>query len=294
VLGLEQVQCVLDAKAILGEGPSWDKERKVLYWVDILGKSFHVYNPADGTNQIIDVGQYVGAVVPRQSGGVILALQHGFYAYDFTAGALTELSDPEKHLPDNRFNDGKCDAAGRFWAGTMRIDDTGKEAALYCLEPDLTVRKVLTGVGTSNGIAWSPDNSKMYYIDSPTRLVMEYAFDLDTGSLRNPRVAVVLEPGTFMPDGMTIDEEGMLWVAEWGGYRVGRWNPATGQRLESLEVPVSKVSSCIFAGENMDEMYITTASVGTSEEDLRKYPLTGGVFHWKAGLKGAPTYSFGG
>ncbi|MBP1993437.1 SMP-30/gluconolactonase/LRE family protein [Paenibacillus eucommiae] len=285
---------VLDAKAALGEGPSWDAERKLLYWVDITRESFHAFNPVTGTDEVFQVGQQVGAVVPRRSGGVILAMQQGFYAYDFTSGALTPLGDPEEHLPNNRFNDGKCDAAGRFWAGTMRMNEHGSDGTLYCLEPDLTIRPVLSGLAVSNGIAWSSDNRKMYFIDSLTRVVMEYEFDLESGTLSNGRAAVQLEEGPSLPDGMTIDEEGMLWVAEWDGYRVGRWNPNTGELLQSVEVPSARVTSCVFAGENMDNIYITTSRKDLSDEELRLQPLAGGLFHYKAQVRGAATYSFGG
>lgn len=291
---MSELELVIDARATLGEGPSWDAKNQLLYWVDIRGKKVHIYDPKSNNSRSIDTGQQVGALVPRDSGGLILAMQQGFYALDVETGELTGIADPEEHLPNNRFNDGKCDAAGRFWAGTMDNDEVATTGALYCLEKDLTVRKIFDQVGISNGIAWESDNKTMYYIDTPTRQVVAFDFDLDSGTLSNKRVVVHFPEGEGFPDGMTIDAEEMIWVAHWGGYQLSRWNPRTGEKLESIPVPAANVSSCVFGGENLDELYITTARKGLDEDTLSKYPHTGGVFRLKTKVKGSPTYRFGG
>ncbi|WP_409344476.1 SMP-30/gluconolactonase/LRE family protein [Paenibacillus sp. MBLB4367] len=288
------LQVVLDAKVTLGEGPSWEPGSNRLYWVDILGRQLHIYDPATGSDDTVDVGQLIGAVVPRQSGGVVMALQNGFHTYDFETKQLTPIGDPEADKAHTRFNDGKCDAAGRFWAGTMSLNDSPKQGALYCLETDGSIRKVIDGVTCSNGIAWNPDNTVMYYIDSPTRQVVAHDYDLATGGISNPRVVVQLADEDGVPDGMTSDSEGMLWVAVWGGWRVSRYNPETGEQLARIDVPAEKVTSCVFTGDKLNELYITSARTGIDEEGLAKQPLAGGLFRVKTDIQGSPTYAYGG
>jgi sugar lactone lactonase YvrE len=290
------VELVIDAKATLGEGPCWDAKTERLYWVDILEKRVHLYDPLQQTNEIIQLDQYVGAVVVRQSGGLILALQHGFYSYQEESKAWTAIADPESERINNRFNDGKCDAAGRFWAGTMSMKEGIEKntGALYCLEKDLRVRKALSQISTSNGITWSPDNQKMYYIDSPTKQVVAYDYDLESGSLRNLSVVVSIPENGGFPDGMTIDAEGMLWIAQWDGYQVSRWNPHTGKLLETVTIPAARVTSCVFGGKALNELYITTARTGLDEAALKQQPDAGGVFRVKTNTTGLPTHLFGG
>ena len=166
--------------------------------------------------------------------------------------------------------------------------------SLYCLDTDLTVRKVLDKVTVSNGLAWSPDNTKMYYIDTATRKVVSFDYDLSSGNIKNKREVISIPEDTGKPDGMTIDEDGMLWIAHWGGYRVSRWNPKTGQLLQKVSVPAAQTSSCVFGGQNRSELFITTARTGLDQEELKKYPYSGGLFRVKTGVRGCPTYKFKG
>ena len=175
------VELVVDAGALVGEGSLWNSAEQLLYWVDIMGCKLHVHDPAGGGDRVMDVGQPVGTVVVRASGGLMLALKDGFAAFDPASGELTILDDPEADLPENRFNDGKCDPAGRFWAGTMAIDPVEGAGALYCMDTDLSVRKVLGDVSISNGIVWSLDNARMYFIDSLRYDVLAYDYDVETG-----------------------------------------------------------------------------------------------------------------
>jgi sugar lactone lactonase YvrE len=285
-------ELILDARAKLGEGALWDARRQVLYWVDILKNALHVYDPLAQADRVIDVGQYAGTVVPRRAGGVMLALQHGFASLDLETEELDLIHDPEPHLPGNRFNDGKCDPAGRFWAGTMALDFTPNAGRLYCLDPDLSVRVVLGNVTISNGIVWRPDHTTMYYIDTPTRQVDAFDYDVETGQIENRRVVVRVPEEMGLPDGMAIDSEGMLWVAQWEGYGVSRWDPATGRLLQSVDVPVGQVTSCAFGGENLDQLYITTARVELSAEQLKAQPLAGGLFRADVGVTGLPAFEF--
>lgn len=291
---MNKPELVMDAKAILGEGPCWDEHRQVLYWVDILGMNVHIYDPEKQTDQVIPTGQYVGAAVPRKDGGVVMALKSGFFGHDPEHGGLTRLADdPEPHLPGNRFNDGKCDAAGRFWAGTMDMQEREASGALYCLETDGAVRKVEDRIGISNGIAWDADHRTMYYIDTMHRMVAAYDFDLDSGSVRNKRMAVDFAHEIGYPDGMTIDEEGMIWVAHWDGYQVSRWNPKTGRKLASLSLPVARVTSCAFGGKQRNELYITTARHNGIAEEHENQPCAGGLFRVELPVRGTPTYRYG-
>ena len=290
----ESLKLVVDVKATLGEGPCWDAANQLFYWVDIEQKKLHIHDPKTQSNSFIQLPQRVGAAVLRASGGIILALQNGFYSLDLETEVLTAILDPEDQITTNRFNDGKCDAAGRFFAGTMSVTDDPERGSLYCLNPDLTCSKVLEHISISNGIAWSPDNKIIYYIDSPTRQVVAFDYDLATGTVSNKRVAITIPEGGGSPDGMTSDEEGMLWVAQWNGWQVSRWNPHTSELIEVIPVPVAKVTSCSFGGEHLDILYITTASVNIGPEGDPEQPLAGSVFSIKTKVKGAPTFTFGG
>lgn len=283
-----------DTRGTLAEGPCWDERNQLLYWVDIKEKEVHIYDPASSSDRKIGVGQFAGAVVLKKSGGAVAVLHKGFYSIDLETEKVTHIATPKSHPETNRFNDGKCDAAGRFWAGTCELSEKEPLGELYCLEPDHTVRTVLTGVYISNGISWSPDNTTMYYIDSPTRVVMAYDYDLASGTISNGRVAVRIPEGGGFPDGMTTDVEGMIWVAQWGGWQVSRWNPNTGEMIDAVPIPVERVSSCIFGGPNMDELYITTAKPDPADPKADEQPYAGGIFRVKAGIKGLPSYRFGG
>jgi sugar lactone lactonase YvrE len=277
---MNDVQLVLDARAQLGEGVIWDARRQVLYWVDITGHKLHEFNPATNADRDWDIGQQVGTVVPRRSGGVMLAVTDGFAAFDLNTGKLTSIAKPEPPVKEARFNDGKCDPAGRFWAGTMSRQGTG---CLYCLDANHRVRTMLDHVWTSNGIVWSLDQRTMYYIDTKLQRVDAFDYDLATGTITNRRVAVPIPVDQGRPDGMTLDAEGMLWVAHWEGGRVTRWNPVTGKLLATIRLPVARVTSCAFGGANFDRLFITTAQ-----------PDGGGVFVATPGARGLPAEEYAG
>jgi sugar lactone lactonase YvrE len=284
-----QVELVLDVKATLGEGPCWDHRTGLLYWVDIAGMKVMIHHPISGENRTIQLDQMVGATVPRESGGLVLALQHGFYLLDLETEKLSFIADPESSLTGNRFNDGKCDAKGRFWAGTMSMKNQKAAGSLYCLETDGSVRKAVGDVTVSNGLGWSPDGRTMYYNDTPTQRVVAYDFDPASGELGQVRTVVTIADDNGSPDGMTVDAEGMIWVAHWDGWQVSRWDPHTGKQLASIPLPAARVTSCTFGGADLDELYITTASIDLSEADRADQPHAGGVFRVKPGVKGLPT-----
>ena len=292
----DDIELVIDAKAALGEGPLWHAQTQRLYWVDILGCALHVYDPRAQTDRCLQVGQPVGTVVPRRSGGVLLALQHGFASLDLDTEALTLLHDPEAHLPGNRFNDGKCDPAGRFWAGTMGLADPTPRGlgSLYCLDAQQRVTRRLSGVTCSNGLAWSRDLTTMYYVDSGAQTVDAFDYDHASGEIGNRRAVITLPDDYGLPDGMTLDAEGMLWVAGWGRHRLSRWNPADGALLRTYELPVSKVTACAFGGPHLDALSITSARTGLDAAALAREPLAGGLFVVYPGVSGLPAFEYAG
>ncbi|WP_010277479.1 SMP-30/gluconolactonase/LRE family protein [Paenibacillus senegalensis] len=274
--------------AELGEGPVWDDRRQVLYMVDISGKIIYEFNPQNSNVQAYPTEQMVGALVPREQGGLLLAMQQGLYTYDLDMKQTDWIGDPEAGREDNRFNDGKCDPAGRFWAGTLSMVGKKEQAALYRLDTDGTITKMIDAVSCSNGLAWSSDHQTMYYIDTLSERVMAYDFNKTTGDISNGRTVIDFTDQPGLPDGMTIDAEDCLWIAHWGGCQVSRWNPKTGDKLASIELPALNVTSCTFGGKNLDELYITTAYEGMSEEERRQYPKSGCLFKTTPGVTGTP------
>ena len=290
----DKVEIVLDAKALLGEGAVWHAQKQMLYWIDIMGNKVHIYDPATRQDRAINVGQPVGTIVPRKSGGVILALQHGLASLDLNTEKLTMIVDPESHLPDNRFNDGKCDPAGRFWAGTTSFSNRECAGNLYRMDTDLSVHKIADNITCSNGIVWSLDNCTMYYIDTTTLTVAAYDFNNANGTITNKRVAIKVSADQGYPDGMSIDAEGMLWIAHWDGGSVRRWDPKTGKLLRSITIPAARVTSCAFGGRNLDQLYVTSARIGLDADALDSQPHAGALFRIDPDVSGVPANEFAG
>ena len=286
---------VLNARAELGEGPVWDAASGTLYWVDLFAGVVHSYRPISGLTGSVEVGEIIGCVVPRQSGGLLAATASGIYHLDPDTGAKTRVSEIEADRPETHFNDGKVDPAGRFWFGSIAVDRTTDLLGdLYSLEPDLTVTHRLHGVDNTNGMDWSPDGRTMYYIDSLTRQVTAYNYDAATGAITNPRPLVTLPEGTGVPDGMTVSVDGSLWVAHWGGARVTRWHPDTGALLQTIAVPANLTTSCAFAGPALDDLYITTARYQEPIAALAAQPLAGALFRYRTDTRGRPAAVFPG
>ena len=286
-------ELVVAKRALVGEGSVWDARQKVLYWVDILSHELYIYDPATGENRIVQTCQAVGTVVPRARGGVAVALHNGFALIDLSNDKITPLADPERSIPANRFNDGKCDPAGRFWAGTMAFDGDPERGALYCLDVDHGVEKKLDAVTISNGIVWSADHRTMYYVDTGLNNVRGFDYDIDSGEISSERVVIENEgEGHF--DGMSIDAEGMVWIALFGGAGVRRYDPGSGSLLRDVSLPISQVTSCAFGGERLDELYITSAATGLDEAALAREPLAGSLVKINPGVRGVEAYAYGG
>lgn len=271
-----------------GEGPLWHRDR--LLYVDIEAHKIVSFNPATQEEKIWDVGERVGTVVARESGGLAFAGDHGFSFLDEATGKVTPIVDPEVSLTTNRFNDGKCDPAGRFWAGTMHLGlKRTPSGSLYMLTPDLKCEKKFSDVTVSNGIVWTKDGHTMYYIDTPRRNVLAFDFDVNTGALSNERIAFKTDAYSGSPDGMAIDADDCLWVAFCHGSAVRCFEPRTGRREAEILLPCREVTACAFGGPDMKDLYITTGIPGDDAE-----PQAGRLFVARPGIAGAPCYTFKG
>lgn len=287
-----KVQPVLDIKADLGEGALWDYRRNQLLWIDIEKGLLHVFNPKTGANKTFNQEQRIGTVVPIDTGGFVVALHDGVYTLDADGSNRLKQAAPSELRPGIRFNDGKCDPSGRFWAGTMSINNEKSAGALYRFDSDFSYKTMIPNVSISNGIAWSLDKKRMYYIDTPTRKIMAYDYNDATGEISNGRVAIEIPAGMGSPDGSVLDSEGMLWVGMWGGGCVARWDPETGKLLRKIDVPALNVTSVAFGGDNLEILFITTASIGMNETAKMKYPEAGKLFAVNPGVKGIPASYF--
>ncbi len=288
------------AQCFLGEGPFWHPERKSCFWVDIENRRLFEYpwsalssetglaqrSPPPGNPTVWQFDRRVSLILPDNQGRLLLGMQGGIAVFNPGTGDLQWLLDIEKDLPRHRCNDGGIDCEGRLWVGTLQLDFDEGAGSLYCIDEDKVPRKKRDSVTISNGMVWSPDNKRLYYIDSPRRTVESFIFDRTTGNIQFEKVAVRIPADMGGPDGMTIDEEGMLWVAHWGGFGVYRWDPLTGELLDSVQLPVPNVSSCAFAGEELDHLIITTARQDLSEEELIRYPQSGDIFVAKLPVSG--------
>ena len=282
-----EVKVACETVASLGEGAVWDYKNNRLLWIDITDGKVFVFTPSDGKNVEISVGKMIGTVVPYEKNKVVVALEDGIYELDLETKKLTFICTPENPVvKGNRYNDGKCDAQGRLWVGTMNMKENTPTAGLYIVKGNGECQQVLKNVITSNGICWSLDNKKMYYHDSPLRTISAFDCDLNAGIISNREEIVKMPKDMGNADGNTIDADGMVWVANWGGACASQWNPHTGQLLQKIEVPAYNVASVAFGGENLDDLYFTTTSKFMPEDKVSLYPDAGKLFVCKPGCKG--------
>jgi sugar lactone lactonase YvrE len=288
-----QVELVLDLRADLGEGPIWDARLGRLVFVNVMRGEVHAFDPVGGDDRVLKVDRPVGAVACTERGDWVLAAGVGFLRLDPETGRTSPLVDVASGRDDVRMNDGYVDARGRFWAGTMSLRGETGQGTLYRLDPDGTARAMLAPVTTSNGIDWSPDNRLMYYIDTRTRRVDVFDFDLPDGTISTRRTFVDFAAAGGRPDGLVVDADGGVWVALWAGGAVERYTP-DGRRDRRIDLPVTFPSKCAFGGPTLDALYITTAR-GTADPDPRDRDHAGGLYRvLRPGVRGKPVYRFRG
>ncbi|HXH06865.1 MAG TPA: SMP-30/gluconolactonase/LRE family protein [Vicinamibacterales bacterium] len=295
---MAQPELVLDARAELGEGPVWDDRRQRLVWVDILKGRVHRFDPATGRCESRTVPRPVGAAALGEDGSLLLAVQGGFAWFDFDRGRYVLLAEVEAGRSDLRMNDGACDPAGRFWAGSMAFDERPGAGALYRVDPvpgddpapvGARATLVLRDVTISNGLDWSGDHRRMYYVDSGTRRIDVFDFDVARGTIANRRPLVAIEPEAGTPDGITVDADDHIWVALWGGGAVRRYTP-DGRLDRVIMLPVTHPTSCAFGGPDLADLFVTTATVALSPAERTQQPYAGGLYRIRPGVTGRAPY----
>jgi L-arabinonolactonase len=289
---MTDITCVVDAKTELGEGTLWDPGAGVLWWVDIWDKAIHRYDPSNGEDVVFPAPECVGCVGVRAKGGLVVALANGFHFFDPATGRFDPIIDPEADKPDTRFNDGKPDRQGRFWSGTVFEDPPRPpefKGALYRLDADLSCHRMVEGIGSSNGLAFSPDSRTMYFADSNARTVWEWDFDPLTGDIENRRVFIDTTATGGLPDGATVDAEGCYWTTLPESGKLVRYDP-DGKMMRTIMMPTAIPTCCEFGGKDLDILYVTTARL----RKIKDQPLAGGLFAVDVGVKGLPLPYFGG
>src|SRR5882672_3525479 len=272
-----QIDCAVKGRDQLGECPLWDELTGTLWWVDILAPSLQRF---DGSVKTYALPEAMGSFAFREKGGFLAAMKTGMYFFEASDLSLKEICRPEKNLAANRFNDGRCDRNGRFWAGTMHEAIREPTGALYRLSPGGACERRRTGITVPNSLAWSPDGRTMYFADSPRRTIWAFDYDGASGEPSNERVFVTTEAG--FPDGSCVDADGCVWNAEYGGWRVVRYTPA-GKIDRVIALPVQNPTCCCFGGTNLDVLYITTATQRLGKDELEKQPLAGSVLALRPG-----------
>lgn len=270
-------QLFIDKRCAHGEGPVWDPESGILYWVDITACRLHTWDSFGSEVRNFQFSEPVCAVTPLPSGRLLVAFAKRLAYLNLDGSSCEEICKVESYLPGNRCNDGKLDPAGRFWIGTMSSEGTEVgSGSLYRLDDGGRLTPVLGNLTIPNGMGWSSDHQTMYFIDSPTRQIRAFAFDLDDSSISLPRIVVEIPQSLGMPDGMAVAADGTLWVAHWGSGCICRWSPSTGALLERVNTGCPHTSSCCVTPDG--KIFITTSRLGLNEAALQRAPLSGSLF----------------
>jgi sugar lactone lactonase YvrE len=294
VIGL-RAELVLDARAELAEGPLWDEDRHVIWWVDINAGRVHRLDPATGSDSAIEIGRPVGCIALRQDGALVVAAPEALLKLNPETGATGILARFESEPIALRCNDGKPDPVGRFWIDRMAFDRAPGAGSLVRYGrsgpgSEAGFETVLRGLTIPNGLDWSGDGKRMYFVDSVRRVISVFDFDEKNGRIGEGRPFARVDeslglPASAVPDGLTIDEDDCVWVAVWGGGCVLRFGPG-GSLLTRVDVPVARVSSCAFGGDDLAELFITTAWEGSTSDERAAEPEAGGVFRVRPGVRG--------
>ncbi len=287
------VRCLWDARAELGEGLLWSVREQSVYWVDIVGQQLYRYGFASGRREAWSMGQSVSSVVERAGAqGLLLTLRHSFAAFSPQSGQWEVLHVAEKGHPGNRFNDGKCDAFGRYWAATIDADCVRATGALYRYEGGTRCQRMHPGFVVTNGPTWSLDGRTMYLNDTLAGRVMAYDFDPERGTIARERIWWECAPGEGLPDGMTTDASGRIWMARWGGSCVSCHHPDDGRELARIVLPVSQPTNCVFGGPHLQTLLVSSARVGLTLDQLAQEPLAGSLFAVDTACVGLAAHSF--
>ena len=288
------IRVVVSSSNLIGESPVWSVAQQALYWVDVEGKLVQRIDPATGDVERWTMPEVTSCIGLRQRGGLVAGTRTGFIFLDTTTGAVTPITHPEADMPGNRFNDGKVDRAGRFWAGTKNIANSSETTgSVYRLDPNLEAHRIDRGISCVNGIAWAPDNRTMYLCDTWLRCIYAYDFEPAAGVARNRRLFVQLAPEDGYPDGLTVDADGFLWNAHYDGWRITRYAP-DGRIDRIVRMPVQQVTSVMFGGANLRTLFVTSAKLRLAPEARASQPLAGHVFAFEPGVKGLPEPMFAG
>ncbi|WP_214371259.1 SMP-30/gluconolactonase/LRE family protein [Pseudonocardia sp. H11422] len=290
---MTEVRCVLDAKAELGECPVWSADEQALYWIDIHAPALHRLDVGTGATRSWAMPRRIGSFGLRESGGAVVALEDGFHLLDFDTGALSFVAGPE-HVPGTRFNDGKVSPDRRFWAGTMDEDSLSRPiAALYRLDPDGSLHRMVEGLIVSNGLAWTADGRTMFHSDSKGQVIWAYDYDPGHGTLRNRRVVARPSEEAGRPDGAAVDEKGFYWSAGISAGVLNRWAP-DGRLDRTIPLPCSNPTAPCFGGPDMQTIFVTSLRHGVVADVLAAKPLSGGIFAVRVDVPGVPVARFKG
>lgn len=287
-----EVEHLVASQCKLGEGPVWHPGEQALYWLDIEQGHLHRYDSISQAHTSTDLGLVVSAMGIRENGAFVMATKEGFALWDPHDAAFQFLGDLDPdQMQSVRFNDGKTDRQGRFWAGKMGPAATN---SLFRLDPNGDISRMEVDITCSNGLGWSPDNRTFYYTDSAARIIYAYDFNAAEGSIHNRRIftQVPNAPREGVPDGLSVDADGYLWSARWGGWKIVRYTPQ-GEIEREVSLPVALVTSCAFGGHDLNELYITSAWTEVASEDRARQPFAGDVFRLKTAVPGLPEAYFG-
>ena len=283
---MTEVECVVDCRNILGEGPAWSVDEQKLYWVDIEKSQLWSFDPVTKETMTRELPERMTAFAFRDQGGLLAAYESSLAFYDPKTGQTEKIQDLEPDLISTRMNDGRCDRQGRFIIGGM--DESGNGEAIsnvYRVDSDLSVHKIISGVACANSTCFSPDGRVMYFADTPAAEIWAYDYDSGSGNISNKRVFTDFASQPGVPDGSIVDAEGFLWSAQWNGWRVVRYRP-DGSVDRVLDMPVMNPTCAAFGGKNLDVLYITTARYLMTDEQIEAQPLSGGLFAVRLDVKG--------
>jgi len=293
---LEEIKSVADinyipnAKSVLGEGPIYNEMENALYWTDIKSNRLYKYDLESKDTDTYTFSKLISSFVFTKENKIIATTKDGFEYLDTKTLSTKKIVNPEENIQENRFNDGKCDKKGRYFAGTMDNNEDEVTGSLYCFDGK-NIEKKEKDLFISNGLGWNNDSSKFYLTDSPTRTIYVYDYSLETSKMSNKKVFVKLDEKDGYPDGLCVDSEDYIWGAHWDGWKITRYTP-DGKIDKVYDLPVPNVSSCCFGGPNLDILFITSAQKGLSPQELQEAPLSGNTFYMQTNTKGQKTNFF--